>query len=332
MKHFMMNLETLFYGLYDMNTNKYGHFDIKLENTTINENLNMNYIDFGLSSSFKKIRNGMYGKIRNFSRGYYVYPLDSLLLNREIFDDIKKDTTGKYYELFKDIKNLYIKPKNKILQIMDNNSRYLNGNKVFYKFYTDKYVKDEIRKNIRENTYDEYFNKIIPTVNVFSFGVMLLPIFRYLEALVKLFKRDGITSATNIEYAISNLGLLTMSMLEPNTSLRISAKNALIMFRTNILKYLVDEKTEYQFAPFVTTKLSKPTILKYDYHDSGIPTAKSSKHESAGKFESAGKSRDQVVRLASGAESYVYQDGMVGVAGAEGALPTEDKNMFTISL
>ena len=229
----ILNLETLFYGLNDMNKNNFGHFDIKLNNIVINpKTYKMNFIDFGLSTLFNKIKTNNY---YNFGVGYYIFPLTTILLNKEHYKMIKDnikiiEEQNNFINIFKIYFDEIDKYKSYFLNLKNS-----KGKKIYLEFLSNQKFKDDMINIISNNTYEEYCDMSLPYINVFSFGLLLQEIYKYLYYLYDTLLKDKGIDAPNIYEAIKELTLLSDKMVLPSIKDRITSHDALKIFREKII-------------------------------------------------------------------------------------------------
>lgn len=252
LNNFLLQFYDLIYGLNEMNVNKYIHNDIKIHNIVINpETLKMNYIDFGLSSTYKKALDNLESR---YSWGYFAYPLETMLTTKKIYNYVKEKNVNK---AFRKIKNSYLSSYAKVID--DNYVK--NGS-----FYTFMWNNERLRKlyinDIHKSSSQKDFAKeIIDKVDVFSLGLVLLQCYVFMHH-----HRYDISNKPKHGELLSHVYGLIMGMVNPYYKLRFSASQCATYYETNILP-LIDGKKRVRETQLKVKPTIPSTNVSHEFND-----------------------------------------------------------------
>ena len=167
-KKILYNLRPLLVGLCEMKRAQFTHSDIKLQNLIIDpKTYKINFIDYGLSQNFSKIRS--HNDIKKsyiYESGYFCYPPEAIFLtepyaDKKIFKtdgQIRKEADDIYKESYAGtIRTYYLTDGNYVLPI-------------------EKYNEDYLRL-----TKKEFTKLILGGIDTFSLGIAFVIIFSHMH-------------------------------------------------------------------------------------------------------------------------------------------------------
>lgn len=223
---FLYRFYYLIYGLNEMNENNYIHNDIKLQNIVINEDtLKMNYIDFGLASTFATLLKNPY---KRYMFGYFAYPAETLLLVPTVFNSIK---SGKHVYSFKSMKNYY---NQSYAPTVD---KYYVKNGSLYAPTWSEELQSKYIEDIKGTTYKDFSNEMIKSIDVFSLGLVLLQCYIFMNR-----GRYNISEKPMQSELLSYTYSLISFMTKPYYKDRFTAAQCLDYYETNILPLVGGKK------------------------------------------------------------------------------------------
>ena len=172
---FLLEILRLFAGLKTFKNNDLVHYDLKPQNIVYNETENrLNYIDFGLMGSIKKILNKCKESKYEWSHFHWSYPWENEILNKQDFiyiksgwynpiDDIKRELRAGVGRHFKQIKDF----------CFYSFSSY--GDAEYRQLFNDNIANYEgtIDEDMNQMDYDEFLKKSIETVDIYGLGIAL---------------------------------------------------------------------------------------------------------------------------------------------------------------
>ena len=176
---FLLESLRLFKGLKVFEDNGLVHHDLKPQNIVYNEIANrMNFIDFGLMASRKKIIDHAKKSKYDFALFHWSFPWELEFINQKEFNNIvtfPENQTG----ILDEIQN----------EIKEQKGTYYEHIKTFFYYSMDRYAlvpkyqadcKDyvagygrTITNNMTEMRYDKFFDKSVRTIDVFGLGISL---------------------------------------------------------------------------------------------------------------------------------------------------------------
>jgi len=176
---FLLESLRLFKGLLVFKQHGLIHHDLKPQNIVYNETTNrLNFIDFGLMTSRKKLIKNAKESNYDFAIFHWSYPWEMEYLNKDEFDSIENSPTKQ---------NEKIKIINE--QIEEKNGVYYENTKNFF-FYTvniystlNEYQEScvsyisgydrTLKENFHEMGYETFLNKCTDSIDVFGLGIAL---------------------------------------------------------------------------------------------------------------------------------------------------------------
>jgi len=222
-KRFIFGMENLFEGLVDFYDNEFIHFDLKTTNIVYNEDENrFNFIDFGLSSSYKDIIKFVNSNDKRFRYGYYITPMELWFIPNNT-----TSTTGLYMKLSK----FYDGGSYDYLM-----NREIVTNDIYLEPMRES-LEDELYKPLFESsgkTYIAHVVDMIGGVDTYGIGILLVEIL--VSFSNKKFTYGG--SEDIIDPFYKDVSRLIHEMIHPFYGKRILPQDALIKFRDIKSKYI----------------------------------------------------------------------------------------------
>ena len=256
--NFFFSCKNIFEGLVKLKNNNYCHFDIKSDNIVIDpKTLKLNLIDFGLSDSFKNIKES--NKIHS---GYFVWPMDVLFLDDKILSLLKNEEYGKLKNGIMDTYSFSYS------RIFFENKFGFNDNNLVENIYTDIAKSTNLFKY---NTELELFGKkgkfkynIVSKIDIFSFGVVLVDMWtkifnsKFTNTKKLPFLPDN--NSKNKEF-LNMIHTLIMSMINPINNERFSPEQALDYFLS--IENLFNKSKQFKKPQSITKKqMEQPPKLE----------------------------------------------------------------------
>jgi serine/threonine protein kinase len=228
-KAYFTKFENMFYGLYQMNKNNFMHNDIKNVNIVIHpSNLDIKYIDFGLSRSINKELTDFENHIYKY--GYFAYPFETFLLDKEVFNHYKYGSS-KNIDVFNSMRVNYELGYGPHI-----NKKYMSGS---YKLYENTWLNDkrEYIEIIKNTSYENFKNELLGKLDIFSLGLILMESYYYIfNEKIDLTKINSKKDNLLKYHLLELIKAMTNSFYKE----RVSAKHALRYYRENIIPLVSD--------------------------------------------------------------------------------------------
>jgi serine/threonine protein kinase len=172
---FLLEILRLFYGVYKFEKHDLVHHDLKPQNIVYNKKNNrLNFIDFGLMQSRKKIINQANSSKYQLGIFHWSYPWELEFLNKDDFEKLKTAKSQQYK---------FNIVKNGINSLDEKNDYYSHSNSFLYYSYSgsyttfcNKYIKDyelTLKTDINSLGYSNFLDKSLKTIDILGLGIAL---------------------------------------------------------------------------------------------------------------------------------------------------------------
>jgi len=228
---FWIEAQRILLGLKIFNDNGISHHDLKPQNIVYNEELNRtNFIDFGLMTTMDEIRNDSNNSKYGFGRLHWSFPLEMEFMNKNNYLQIAKLSTTEKEQMHK---NYFIERA----QTNDNIKAFLyyvlpKNSNMWDKMCINSY--DLIIKDINENNYNDFLERVIRTIDIYGTGIAFMYILNKTSHLIEP------------KFA-SELRTLFYNMITPNVFMRYMPDQVLNEFETILLENGILTKYDKHF-------------------------------------------------------------------------------------
>jgi serine/threonine protein kinase len=219
-ERFWIEAQRILLGLKVFNDNGIVHHDLKPQNIVYNEDKNRtNFIDFGLMTTMDEIRNDSSNSKYRFGKLHWSFPLEMEYVNKKHYLQIaqltstEKEKTHKKFFIERAQSNDKVKTfLHYVLPINSNiwDEMCLNS----YNF---------IVKDINENNYNEFLERVIRTIDIYGTGIAFMYILNKTSHLIE-------------PNFASELRTLFYNMINPNVFMRYMPEQVLNEFEKILLE------------------------------------------------------------------------------------------------
>jgi serine/threonine protein kinase len=217
MRRFWIEARRIIYAVQDLGKHKMVHHDIKMGNIVYDESENrMNLIDFGLMTTFSKIRSTSLKSKNWLSQIFWSFPFEIHFYNKKSFMEFAKTDDSEKREFVKQVQNSVLENKKDLFSdairtffsdVISKNSTHQESD--YFQEFEEMLIGEIIPSN-----YSQFVTQSLKTIDIYGLGILFMCILRQTPHLISKSQYEDFES-------------LFFEMIRPNYTKRIHVENVL---------------------------------------------------------------------------------------------------------